>query len=199
MNIFRARHDNMPESPVRRLYGRKGNLLLVPLDVCILQGLDGTEEFRPPPEPSRLIAAPIQEEGGGRLGLIARYEWPPRGDRPVNPVVTVQLAPSANARDIEDLRVIASQFAVGDRVVLEGDSDDPAAARTEGIILALSGWNEYPDLSHRVKAYGVEFSRHVDRRVHGAAVRLETGELLGMLIATQNQPGGACRALVYPA
>jgi len=33
MNVFRARHDNMPESPVRRLYGRKGNLLLVPLDV----------------------------------------------------------------------------------------------------------------------------------------------------------------------
>jgi hypothetical protein len=45
----------------------------------------------------------------------------------------------------------------------------------------------------------VEFSRHVDRTAHGAAVRLETGELLGMLIATLNRPGGACRALVYPA
>jgi len=131
-------------------------------------------------------------------------------------VVTVQLAPSANARGIEDLRVITSQFAVGDRVVIEGnggEGGDSAAARTdathnagtgrtEGVILALSalsGWNEYPDLEHRVKAYGVEFSQHIDRRAHGAAVRLDTGELLGMLIATQNQPSGACRALVYAA
>src|ERR1044071_6520552 len=150
MNIFRARHDNVPESPVRRLYGRKGNLLLVPLDVCLLQEINGVEEFRPPPEPSRLIAAPLQEEGGGRLGLIARYEWPPRNGRPVNPVVTVQLAPSANAKGIEDLRVYASQFAVGDKVVLEGNEGEgggsaavrtAAAAhaagtgRTEGIIL----------------------------------------------------------------
>ena len=37
----------------------------------------------------RMIAAPIQEEGGGRLGLIAQYEWPPAPGRPVNPVVTV--------------------------------------------------------------------------------------------------------------
>jgi len=110
----------------------------------------------------------------------------------------VQLAPSANARGIEDLRVIASQFAVGDRVVLEGDGGDPGA-RTEGVIQTLSGWNEYPDLEHRVKAHGVEFSQHIDRRAHGAAVRLDTGELLGMLIATQNQPSGACRALVYAA
>jgi hypothetical protein len=203
MNIFRARHDNMPESPVRRLYGRKGNLLLVPLDVCLLQEINGVEEFRPPPERGRLIAAPILEEGGGRVGLIAQYEWPPRNGRPVNPVVTVQLAPSANIRGIEDLRVIASQFAAGDRVVLQEDEQeggDPAAAgRTEGVILAPSGRHEYPDLMHRERAYAVAFGRHVERRAHGAAVRLETGELLGMLIATQNQPDGACRALVYPA
>jgi hypothetical protein len=70
-------------------------------------------------------------------------------------VVTVQLAPSANAKGIKDLRVIASQVAVGDRVVLEEDGGDPAARTgcAVGVIQALSGWNEYPDLEHRVKAY----------------------------------------------
>jgi hypothetical protein len=210
MNIYRARHDNFPESPVCTLYGRKGSLLLLPLDICLLQTLNGAEEFRPPPEPRRLIAAPIQEEGGGRLGLIAQYEWPPPPGRPVNPVVTVQLAPGAGASagGIPDIRVFASEFAVGDRVVLElgedNGSGDPTAStagevRMAGVIETLSGPHEYPDLMHRVKAYGVEFSRHVDRRAHGAAVRSETGELLGMLIATHNQSGGACRALVYPA
>jgi hypothetical protein len=52
---------------------------------------------------------------------------------------------------------------------------------------------------HRVRAYAVAFGRHVERRAHGAAVRLETGELLGMLIATQNQPDGpAARSFTWP-
>ena len=59
MLIFRARHDNTPPSPVRTLYGRKGNLLLLPLDVCILQQSEGGEEFRPVLPEARLIAAPV--------------------------------------------------------------------------------------------------------------------------------------------
>ena len=63
MQVFRARHDNFPESPVRTLYGRKGNLLLLPLDVCVLYAVNGVEEFRPVVETNRLIAAPILETG----------------------------------------------------------------------------------------------------------------------------------------
>lgn len=209
MKIIRTRYDNVPESPVRTLYGRKGNLLFVPLDVCILQVSNNTEEFRPSPEAARLIAAPIQEYGDGRLGVVAQYEWPPRAGEPVNPVVTVQLAPSANVKGIPDLRVLASQFRVGDRVFLagtdtslhaaDGNGSTLAGRRIEGVVVILSHWQEYPDLTHRVMAYGVEFQHHVDRTVHGAAVWRETGELMGMLIATQNQPDGICRALVYPA
>jgi hypothetical protein len=195
MKIFRARYDNVPESPVRTLYGRKGNLLLMPLDVCILQRSNGTEEFRPP-EAARLIAAPIQEQGGGRLGVIARYEWPPRPDALVNPVVIVQLAPSANIKGVPDLRVLASQVNIGDKIVLTGGS---SGDRVEGVVRSLRGSCEYPDLAHPVQAYRVEFQQHVDRQEHGAAIWLEGSGLLGMLIATQNQPGGICRALVYPA
>jgi hypothetical protein len=204
MNIFRARHDNVPESPVRTLYGRKGNLLLLPLDVCILQTVNGNEEFRPSPETARLIAAPIQDEKDGRIGLIAKYDWPSllgsNGNGTVaNPVVTVQLAPSANVKGVEDLRVLACRVELGDAVVcVEGGA--------EGVVVRDMGWCAYPDLTHRVKAYRVEFRQHISNRAHGSAVRLKSGgDLVGMLIATHNQgdgadsSGGVCRALVYPA
>lgn len=192
MNIFRAKHDNVPESPVRTLYGRKGNMLFLPLDVCLLLTVNGQEEFRPPAERTRLIAAPIQDEADGRIGTIAQYAWPPREGVPVNPVVLVQLAPSANVKGVEDLRVIACQVQVGDAIVcVEGD--------IEGTVLQAIGLCTYPDLAHHVAAYRVEFGQPVSCRSHGSAVRLKTGELLGMLIATQNQPEGICRALVFPA
>ena len=192
MHIYRAKHDNVPQSPVRTLYGRKGNLLLLPLDVCVLQSVNGKEEFRPPPETTRLIAAPIQDELGGRLGLVAQYTWPPRDGVAVDPVVLVQLAPSANVKEVEDLRVIACQVEVGDALVcVEGN--------IEGRVIRPIGTCPYPDLTHQVEAYCVEFRQHVGCRAHGAAVRLMSGELVGMLIATQNQDTGVCRALVYPA
>jgi hypothetical protein len=192
MQIFRAKHDNVPESPVRTLYGRKGNLLLLPLDVCILQNINGTEEFRPSPEVTRLIAAPIQDEADGRIGLIAQYTWPPVQGAPVGPVVMVQLAPSANVKGVTDLRELACQVEAGDAIVcVEGG--------IEGTVSQAIGWCTYPDLTHQVEAYRVEFGQHVGRRSHGAAVRLKSGQLVGMLIATQNQDSGVCRALVYPA
>jgi len=193
MNIYRAKHDNVPESPVRPLYGRKGSYLLLPLDVCILQTVLGREEFRPCAEGTRLIAAPIQDEIDGRIGLIAQYEWPPlNDDAPANPLVLVQLAPSANVKAVEDLRVLAIQAEVGDAIVcMEGD--------VEGVVSAAIDWCTYPDLTHRVRAYRVEFAAHIATRAHGSAVRLRSGDLIGMLIATRNQEGtGACRALVYP-
>lgn len=203
MKIFRVKYDNVPESPVRTLYGRKGNLLLAPLDVCILQLNNGNEEFRPAPEAARLIAAPIQEYNDGRMGVIAQYEWPPNNDSAINPVVTVQLAPSANAKGIPDLRVLASQVRVDDRVkvFLESKNDGLSVLGQSiaGTVRTIPQWHPYPDLIHRVLAYGVEFQQHVDRTMHGSAVWLETGELVGMLISTQNQPDGICRALVYPA
>ena len=196
MYLYRAKHDNLPESPVRTLYGRKGNLLLLPLDVCILQTVGGIEEFRPASEANRLISAPIQEEGGGRVGLIAQYEWPPlHHESPVNPVVTVQLAPSASIRGIEDLRVLAPRVHTGDRVTLGSGKDS-----IEGTVYEQPGLHHYPDLTHHVQAYAVEFQQHMDRKLHGAAVWLSTnGRLLGMLILTQNEPDDLCRALVYPA
>jgi hypothetical protein len=192
MNIYRTRHDNVPESPVRTLYGRKGNLLLLPLDVCILQVVNGIDEFRPSPEATRLIAAPIQDELDGRVGLVAQYAWPPLDGVPIDPVVLVQLAPSANVKGVVDLRVLASQAAAGDIVICaEGD--------VEGRVTECSGTCTYPDLAHNVEAYRVEFKEHLSPRCHGAAVRLQGGGLLGMLIATENQTNGVCRALVYPA
>jgi hypothetical protein len=193
MNIYRAKHDNVPVSPVRTLYGRKGNFLLLPLDVCILQTVNGgSDEFRPCAEDTRLIAAPIQDEADGRIGLIAQYVWPPREGIPIDPVVLVQLAPSANVKGVADLREIACQVEAGDAIVcVEGG--------IEGTVTRAIGWCTYPDLTHRVEAYRVEFRQHVGCRSHRAAVRLVSGELVGMLIATQNQESGVCRALVYPA
>src|SRR5690349_7077166 len=127
MLIFRARHDNTAPSPMRTLYGRKGNLLLFPLDVCILQFIEGGEEFRPVLPATRLIAAPVQEDGGRgpdgpgtrRIGLIAHYEWPPLPGAVVNPVVTAQAAPSASLKGIPDIAVIAPLVELGDRILLD--------------------------------------------------------------------------------
>ena len=207
MRIFRPRHDNLREtiaaSPVRTLYGRKGSLLLAPLDLCILLAQNGQEEFRTSFPAGRFLAAPVLEAGGGRLGLISGYRWPPAAPGElVSPVVLLQAAPSADIRGIADVERIAAQADVGDTVHL--GSGAPAAA---GRVRHLIQRHPYPDLAHRVEAYRVEFSVPVPKEAHGAPVYLGEGEgsgegeaaLLGMLIATDNQAGGTCRALVYPA
>ena len=247
MLIFRPRHENIAASPVRTLYGRKGNLLLAPLDLCVLLTRDGGggEDFRTSLPAGRFVAAPVQEAGASRVGLIAQYQWPPAlppGDL-VNPVVTVQAAPSADVRAVPDVERIAAQADVGDLVYLDGggtggggagggtggDSGDSGGVeRIGGVVRHLIGRHPYPDLAHRVEAYRVDFWAPVPKEAHGSAVRLFGGALLGMLIATDNQPdnqnqpedppevpsgsgggnsggggtraggGGTCRALVYP-
>ena len=82
--------------------------------------------------------------------------------------------------------------------LLEANGLPIAGERIGGVIVLLAQWHEYPDLAHRLMAYSVEFPQPIDRAVHGAAVWRETGELVGMLISTQNQPDSICRALVYP-
>ena len=214
MHIFRPKHDNLHDniaaSPVRALYGRKGGLLLAPLDLCVLLVQpDGGEEFRTSLPPGRFLAAPVQEAAGGRIGLIAGYDWPPPGkgeSSSVNPVVLVQAAPSVNIRGIADRERIAAQAEVEDAVHL-GRDDEGDAEGVEGVVRHGIGPYPYPDLAHQVSAYRVEFGRPVPREAHGSPVYLGAGggagdgagaDLLGMLIATDNRPDGTCRALVYP-
>ena len=231
MLIFRPKHDTIAASPVRTLYGRKGNLLLAPLDLCILLAQDGgREDFRTALPPEVLLASPVQEAGGSRVGLIAQYEWPPPTSASrVNPVVLLQVAPSANIKSIADRECIAVQADVGDAVHLDGETATGTAG-VQGVVRHLVGPHPYPDLAHRVEAYRVDFSQPVPKEAHGSPVYLATrsrtgrktskgagngagngtndetsigaangtGDLLGMLIATDNQPEGTCRALVYP-
>ena len=199
MSQFR-REGNTSFSPLRELYGKKNGLLLFPLDLCIMLDQDGQEVLSLPNPAGVLNGDSVTNTGGGVLGAIAHYDWPPANMAQVRPLTLV--TPAIDIGTVPDGTALQPIVHHGDAVGLEtlDDSFQPVAAGVIGAITDPIISNLYPDLGHRVQAYRVKFGQHILGPSHGARVVLQaTGDLLGLLIATLNQSDGTCDALVYPA
>lgn len=192
MQISRDAFVGRPASAIRTLFGRRGDALLAPLDLCIVE--DG-EVFNPNTVSGVYVGAPVIWQGAGLLGTILGYCWPPAmpGDR-VDPIVAIKPDAAVDIGGVPDVTEFAPVAHENDPVQL----DYPQSPITGTIATALQEF-PYPTGAYRVSAYLVEFDEAVQPIMHGARVRLTSGALLGILLKTDDFPNGSRRALVHPA
>ena len=177
--------------PKKELYGRKGNELIAPLDLLV----DNAGNL--PDIPGTFVGEKIVTPGGGLVGTILSYDWPPSNPFEVRPVVTIQPDSNLSLRGIPDIAVTsAPMVALKDAVTLDIGTgiNGSIVVADEPVIRA------YSNFSTEVQTYRVDFNQQLLSDTHGGRVTIDaTNQLLGMLIATQNRADGSCQALVFPA
>ncbi len=189
-------------SPLRELFGRHEGRLVLPLDLCIMVETGNTESPNFPANPGHFNGAPVVDTGGGSVGTVAAYDWPAADIGAVRPYTMVQPAAGADISGIPPASAPDPNVREHDVVRLEIINDQLQSVPTgvTGAVAGLAAIRMYPDLGHRVLAYRVDFGQNLLSAAHGMRVCVAQPKvLLGMLIATQNQPDGKCHALVYPA
>lgn len=199
MQMRRLAFNTMPPSPLRQLYGVKKGSLLLPLDNCIF---DDDERMRLPSVPGALNGASVVDSAGGEIGTVSSYDWPPADMANVRPLVFIHPSGSLDINSVPNGTAPKLVVKVGDdvEIVTLNDDFEPVPTGIHGSITALPDSRIYPDLGHRVTAYIVHFNQTLNSPIIGARVRVSTtGELLGMLMATQNQLSGRSDTLVFPA
>ena len=172
-------------SPKVQLYGGNRMVLLGPLSLCSRESGSATLLSL---SPGVLQGAEVQDGGGGRLGEIGRYDWPPQNTNDVNPVVEVLVTSNAPAEWITDTR--GTQVARGDRLRLQViDAATGALQTLPAFELELAGDlgpRPYPTPNCRVQAYLVRptnTSPSPAEALEGArVVRADNGDLVGMLL-----------------
>lgn len=197
---FRREKSHTSLSPLRMLYGRKNERLILPLDICIVLERDGKEVLFLPASHGIHNNDPIVNTGGGELGRIGRYDFPPANMFEIQPytevisnipveMVPLGQAPAVNAQkqDIVEIEIL-------------NDSFEPTPTGVRGNIVQLPMSYAYPDLAHRVTAYHVHFNQRLRSVQHGSrVVMVRDRSLLGMLFVTENKSDGTCETLVFPA
>ncbi len=194
------RQDITSFSPLRELYGSKEGVLLFPIDICIYVDQGGKELLSYPSTSGQLLGQSVTNSGGGTFGTMLRYDWPPANPFQVYPFAAIK--PSFDISSIATGKAPAPQVHIGDSIELQQFDDDFKAVRTgvKGTITGLIASRFYPDIAHRVMAYQIKIDQQLLNSSHGSRVITGTaGELLGMLLATQNQSNGTCEAMVFPA
>ena len=193
------REDTKSFSPLRELYGTSGGNLLFPLDICIYEDRAGQERLNFPLTQGQLIGHSVTNTGGGAFGTVLKYDWPPVNPFLVYPITLVK--PSFDISNLASGKAPAPQVRIGNSIELQlfDDSFRLVKSGVKGVITSLIASRLYPDIAHRVMAYQITISQNLLNSSHGSRVIVSaSGELLGMLLAIQNQANGTCDALVYP-
>jgi len=194
------RDDGTSASPIRHLYGQANGRLIFPLDLCIYMDRSGGEALDFPTVPGARTGSPVVTAGGGVVGAVAWYDWPPANAFDVVPVTVVK--PSMDITSIPSGQAAQPSVRVNDVVELEVIQPDHTVRRTwvHGSVQEVVVLRTYPGLGHRATVYRVTFGQLLLGTSHGLRVVMDsTGELLGMLFATQDTGDGKSDALVYPA
>lgn len=173
------------QSPKVQLYGGNGNVLLGPLSLCSRESGSATLLSL---SPGVLRGAKVLDGGGGGLGEIGSYDWPPQDLNDVNPVVEVLVTFNAPANWATDTR--GTQVTRGDRLRLQViDAATGALQTLPTFELELEGGlgpHPYPTPNCRVQAYLVRptnTSPSPAEVLEGArVVRADNGDLVGMLL-----------------
>jgi hypothetical protein len=194
MQIFRDTFGTISPSPRRQLYGNLAGDLIAPIDIILFRG--GT--FNPPTSQGSFNDAEVVTSSGTLLGNISSSPWPPVDPTDVEPFVKITPDSSLDLGDftnvistsIPTLRQDAAVELVRDgETNISGKIVDPSI---QGRI--------YIDFSFRVNSFVVQFDRILLRDLHGSKIVMSSGgQLIGMLIATQNNSDGTCDTLIFPA
>lgn len=194
------RENNNSFSPLREVYGQHKGRLLLPLDICIFVDQGGVETLQFPGAAGVFNNDDVTNTGGGVVGTVSSYDWPPANAFQVSPFTLVQ--PNISITNAPSGHATQTNVRAGDIVELESLDGSFRSVPTgvRGSVKQLIVSRLYPDLGHRADAYRVDFGQHLLGTSHGLRVVLDsTRDLLGMLFVTQNQNDGTCQALVYPA
>lgn len=196
------RDGGASHSPPRLLYGKKEGQLILPLDLCIVEMVAGTEQPRFPNTPGQYNAQPVRRAGGGTLGRLAHYDWPPANAFAVVPTAVITPDSALPIASVPEAHAPMPLLHINDVVELEFLDDNFQAIPTGilGAIQEVLVTRMYPDLGHRVIVHRVDFGTSLQDISHGHRVVLASSRaLLGMLFVTQNQGPEHCDAWVYPA
>ena len=193
MQINRDTFGTIPPSPDRELYGNLGGVLIAPIDIILFHG--GT--FNPPSTAGSFNNANVLTSSGSILGTIASSPWPSANFFDVKPFVKVTPDPG---RDLTELPNISSS---GIPVLSSRDSiellTDGGSISGEIVDPNIFG-RQYINFSSRVNTFTVKFDQFLLPSLHGSRIVTSAGLLIGMLVATQNNPAsGECEARVFPA
>ena len=194
MQIFRNTFGTISPSPIRQLYGNSGGTLIVPIDIILFRG--GT--FSPPTSSGSFNGAEVVTSSGTVLGNISSSPWPPIDPTNVEPFVKITPDLSLNLDSFANIISTAiPTLNQDDTVELVRDG----ATNISGKIVDSSIQERtYIDFSFRVNSFIVRFNRILLRDLHGSKiVKSSGGQLIGMLIATQNNSDGTCDTLIFPA
>jgi hypothetical protein len=197
---MQLRRQGSSVSPLRELYGADGGRLILPLDVCLVLDGGGVETLQFPATPGLLLDDSVVDSGGGQVGTVAAYDWPPDDDFDVKPLTFVA---SDGAANVPLGSAEPVELRLNDVVELETVDDNTLESVGSGVlgtVQSLEVLRVWPDLTRRVHTDRVDFGQNLLSTTRGARVVLKDGgALVGMLLFTQNQPDGTCNAFVYPA
>lgn len=193
MQINRDTFGAIPPSPIRELYGNLGGILIAPIDIILFHS--GT--FNPPTTPGSFNGANVLTSAGTVLGKIASSPWPPANAFDVEPFVKITPSAGVNPLNFGDVSSAAiPALSSGSSVELLTDGAGIEGRIVDPNIVGRS----FITFSFRVNAFTVQFDQFLLPSLHGSRIALVGDSLIGMLIATRNNPSnGTCDALVYPA
>ena len=193
MQINRDTFGVIPSSPIRELYGNLGGVLIAPIDIILFHS--GT--FNPPSSSGSFNGSNILTSAGTVLGKTSSSLWPPVNTFDVQPFI--KITPNSGV----DLTIFPEVNSPLIPVLSNGNSIDllTEGSSIKGTIIDpnIVG-RSFITFSFRVSAFTVQFSQFLLPSLHGSRIMLTGGQLIGLLIATRNNPAnGTCDALIYPA
>jgi hypothetical protein len=194
MQVFRDTFGAISPSPIRQLYGNLGGTLIAPIDIILFRG--GT--FSPPTSSGSFKGAEVLTSSGTVLGKISSSPWPPVDPTNVEPFV--KIAPDSSL----DLSGFASVISTPIPILRQDAAVElvrDGGSNISGKILdpSIQG-RTYINFSFQVNSFIVRFDRILLRDLHGSKIVMSSsGQLIGMLIATQNNSDGTCDTLIFPA
>jgi hypothetical protein len=193
MQINRDKFGAIPPSPIRELYGNLGGVLIAPIDIILFHS--GT--FNPPLTAGSFNTADVLTSSGPILGNISSSPWPSANSFDVKPFV--KITPELGV----DLTILPNVKSSGIPALSTGDSikllTDGGSISGEIVDPNIFG-RQYINFSFRVNTFTVKFGQFLLPSLHGSRIVNSGGLLIGLLIATQNDPAsGECKALVFPA
>lgn len=186
--------STISSSPTRQLYGNLGGTLIAPIDIILFRG--GT--FSPPTSSGSFNSAEVSTSSGTVLGNISSSPWPPADPTNVEPFV--KIAPDSSLDLSGFANVISTSIPTLNRDAAVELVRDGATNISGKIFDPSIQGRTYIDFDFRVNSFIVRFNRILLRDLHGSKIVMSSsGQLIGMLIFTQNNSDGTCDTLIFPA
>lgn len=194
MQISRQAFGSIPQSPLRQLFGSKNGNFIAPLDLVTMQLDSSNSEVFKPLTLSTLKGATVGTIAID-IGTVDSYELP-IVSFDIKPFIVIKPINGISVGITRAIKQVKLSLKKGDSVKLKDSSGDiSGTVANDGIVN-----RSYLNFSNQVSVYRIDFPTNLNTENHGSRVEDASGNLIGMLIQTQNDTvTGICETFVYPA